>query len=139
MLWGVDNMLHAVENHWARGADVQQPFDPQDAFAVGMQQHAEPDAKRDPIEWLSPRSQTSNRADLVCDRGFNHNKARRLITPNAVIALPCIAILLVKYHRLWALHSRLCGCDGLLEWILIREDRKFKRTFQASAPETPIS
>ena len=36
VLWGVDDMLHAVKNHRASGADVQQPFDPQNAFAVGV-------------------------------------------------------------------------------------------------------
>lgn len=52
MLRGVNNMLHTVEDDGSRLANVQHAFDPQDIFAMCIEQHTEPDAKRHPIERL---------------------------------------------------------------------------------------
>ena len=50
MLRGMNDMLHAIQDHRACGPHIQEPFDAQDILTMGMEQHAQPDAPGDPIE-----------------------------------------------------------------------------------------
>ena len=52
MLQGMEDMLHAIQHDRPRCANVQQAFDAQHGFPMGVQQHTQPDAKGNPIEWL---------------------------------------------------------------------------------------
>ena len=52
MLRGMQDMLHAIQHDRPRCANVQQAFDAQHGFPMRVQQHTQPDAKGNPIEWL---------------------------------------------------------------------------------------
>src|SRR5262244_3121938 len=52
MLGAMEDMLHAIQHDRPRCANVQQAFDAQHGFPMRVQQHTQPDAKGDPIEWV---------------------------------------------------------------------------------------
>src|ERR671914_2912131 len=66
MLRGMENVLDAVQHDRPRCPNVEQAFDAQYCFTVRVQQHTQPDAKGNPIEWL--RKGQGKRVDLCTMR-----------------------------------------------------------------------
>ena len=46
----VDDVLHAVEDDGSSLPDVEEPLDSQHVLAPGVEQHAEPDPERSPVD-----------------------------------------------------------------------------------------
>jgi hypothetical protein len=52
VLGNVHDVLHPIEDDRSYGADIEEALHPQYVFTTSVQQHAEPDTKGHPIEWL---------------------------------------------------------------------------------------
>lgn len=52
MVRRMNDVLHAVQQEWSCLANVEKSLDAENALAMAMQQHRQPETEHTPIEWL---------------------------------------------------------------------------------------
>ena len=87
VLGRMDDVLHAVEDDGSCLADVEETLDAQHVLTPGIQQHAEPDPERRPVDGPVERDRDGVRiAYVVRLIGISREKRRRRVCPYAVRA-----------------------------------------------------